>query len=263
MDDWVASGDGTKLAVRRYGSGTPLVLVHPSSGGLNSFAPIVPLLEGFELWAYARRGYAPSGNCERPKTFADDVADLQAVLDAAGGQADVLGASYGATVALHTTRTDSSGIRSVVLFEPPLFAAGSSLAGVLERYRACLDEGALASATRLFAAEVARVPAPLLDALAGSGDEATVDRAEAVGCLHDLEAMAADTLDMERWANVTTPTLLMQGSATWQPMPATMDALAVSLPAVRRAVLAGQSHFATHTAPALFARTVADFLGGI
>ena len=129
--------------------------------------------------------------------------------------------------------------------------------------RSCLDEDALAFATRLFAAEVARVPAPLLDALAGFGDEATADRAEAVGCLHDLEAMAADTLDMERWANVTTPTLLVQGSETWQPMPATIDALAGSLPAARRAVLAGQAHFATHTAPALFARTVADFLGGI
>jgi pimeloyl-ACP methyl ester carboxylesterase len=263
VDDWVTSGDGTKLAMRRYGSGTQLVLVHPSSGGLDSFAPIVPLLEGFELWAYARRGYAPSGSCERPKTFADDVADLQAVLDAAGGQADVLGASYGAAVALHTAHADSSGIQSLVLFEPPLFAAGSSLAGVLERYRSCLDEDALACATRLFAAEVARVPAPLLDAPASSRDEATADRAEAAGCLHDLEAMAADTLDMERWANVTTPTLLMQGSETWQPMPATIDALAGSLPAARRAVLAGQAHFATHTAPALFARTVADFLGGV
>src|SRR3954462_10371215 len=154
--------------MRRYGSGTQLVLVHPSSGGLDSFAPIVPLLEGFELWAYARRGYAPSGSCERPKTFADDVADLQAVLDAAGGQADVLGASYGAAVALHTAHADCSGIQSLVLFEPPLFAAGSSLAGVLERYRSCLDEDALACATRLFAAEVARVPAPLLDRPASS-----------------------------------------------------------------------------------------------
>src|SRR4051812_1661336 len=139
--------------MRRYGSGTQLVLVHPSSGGLDSFAPIVPLLEGFELWAYARRGYAPSGSCERPKTFADDVADLQTVLDAAGGQADVLGASYGAAVALHTAHADSSGIQSLVLFEPPLFSARSSLAGVLERYRSCLDEDALACATRLFAAQ--------------------------------------------------------------------------------------------------------------
>src|SRR4051794_41914228 len=98
--------------MRRYGSGTQLVLVHPSSGGLDSFAPIVPLLEGFELWAYARRGYAPSGSCERPKTFADDVADLQAVLDAAGGQAGVLGAAYGAAGAPPTAPAAPSGLPS-------------------------------------------------------------------------------------------------------------------------------------------------------
>jgi len=192
--------------------------------------------------------------------LAAGVPDLQAVSTMAGGQADVLGASYGATVALHAAHTAPSGMRSLVLFEPPLFAAGPTLDDVLERYRACLDEDAPADATRLFAADVARVPAPLLDALAGSGNEAAADRAEAVGSLHDLEAMVADTLDMARWAEVTTPTLLIQGRETWQPMPATMDALAGALPCVTRAVLAGQAHFAPHTAPALFAGTVADFL---
>jgi pimeloyl-ACP methyl ester carboxylesterase len=242
------------------GSGKPLVLVHPSSGGLDSFNPIAPLLDGHELWTYARRGYAPSNGCPRPKTFADDVADLQAVLTAGGGHADVLGASYGATVALHAARADSSGIRSLVLFEPPLFAAGSALDDTLARYRAYLQKDALATAARLFAAEVAQVPGPLLDGLTATGDDGTVDRAEAVGCLHDLEAMAADTSDIDRWADITVPVLLMQGTETWPPMPATMTALAGTLPRVTRAFLDGQAHFATHTAPDLFARTVTEFL---
>jgi pimeloyl-ACP methyl ester carboxylesterase len=146
-----------------------------------------------------------------------------------------------------------------VLFEPPLFAAGAGLRGTLARYRAWLDEGALAAAARVFAAEVARVPAPLLDALA-SADDTNSDRAEAIGCLHDLEAMTADALDLDRWTAVEVPTLLMQGSDTWAPMPATMDALAAVLPHVTRQLLAGQAHFATHTAPTLFAGAVATFL---
>jgi len=259
VDDLVISGDGTQLVVRRRGAGRPLALVHPSAGGLESFDPIVPLLDGLELWTYARRGYAPSDPVTRSKTFADDVADLQAVLAAAGGRADVLGASYGATVALHAARTNASGFRSLVLFEPPLFAAGAGLHAALARYRAWLDEGALTAAARLFAAEVARVPAPLLDALT-SADDTDDDRAEAIGCLHDLEAMAADTLDLDRWAAVEVPTLLMQGSETWAPMPATMDALAAVLRRITRRLLAGQAHFATHTAPALFAAAVATFL---
>ena len=97
-------------------------------------------------------GYAPSGICERPKAFADDVADLEAVVTAAGGRIDVLGVSYGATVALHAAHADRSGIRSPVVFEPPLFAGGSALGDVLARYRALLEEKALAAAARLFAA---------------------------------------------------------------------------------------------------------------
>jgi pimeloyl-ACP methyl ester carboxylesterase len=72
--------------------------------------------------------------------------------------------------------------------------------------------------------------------------------------------MTADTLDFDRWAAIEVPILLMQGPETWAPMPATMDALAAVLPHVTRQVLAGQAHFATHTAPLLFAAAVATFL---
>jgi pimeloyl-ACP methyl ester carboxylesterase len=175
-----------------------------------------------------------------------------------GGPAHLVGGSYGGTVALHAVR-DGLPVRSLTVWEAPLYSAGPRLKPVLDRYRALLVARQGPAADRLFAEEVARVPAALLDAMG----ELPGDPGRLESCLHDLEAMAADTLDMERWANVTTPTLLMQGSETWQPMPATIDALAGSLPAARRAVLAGQAHFATHTAPALFARTVADFLGGV
>jgi pimeloyl-ACP methyl ester carboxylesterase len=259
VNGWVTSDDGTKLAVRRYGSGRPVVLVHPSAGGLDSFDPIIPLIDGHELWVYARRGYAPSDDCVRPKTFADDVADLRAVVSAAR-KAHVLGASYGATVVLHAARARIPDIRSLVLFEPPLFAAGGRLADPLTRYRVLLAADELAPAARLFAAEVARVPAPLLDAVAGSEDNSAGDRAEAVGCLHDLEAMADDTEDIARWAEISAPTLLMYGTDTWPPMPTTIDDLAHAIPCVTRRPLAGQAHFATHTAPALFAQTASEFL---
>nr|WP_276610798.1 alpha/beta hydrolase [Kineococcus siccus] len=246
-------------------------MVHGSSGGLDSFDPITPLVRNRRWWGYARRGYAPSGGCAHPKVFADDVADLRAVIEAVGEPVDVLGASYGAIVALHCARDDDAhrtALRSLVLFEPPLFAAGPDLEGVLARYRTHLERSSLGAAARLFAAEVAQVPRPLLDALMGAddadvtapGDADEGDRAAAVGCLHDLEAMTADSGDLDRWAAVTAPTLLLQGSDTWAPMPATMDALAERLPRVRRAVLTGQTHFATHTAPEAFAEAVNDFL---
>lgn len=54
--------DGTGLAVRRLGQGVPVVMVHGSAGGLDSWNDVTRLLAGeFEVWMYARRGYAPSG----------------------------------------------------------------------------------------------------------------------------------------------------------------------------------------------------------
>jgi pimeloyl-ACP methyl ester carboxylesterase len=162
--------------------------VHGSARGLDSWEPVVPyLLDEFELWVYARRGYAPSETPSRPKRFADDVRDVQGVLAAAGGQAHLVGASYGVTVVLHAAR---SGL---------------------------------------------------------------------VGCLHDLEAMVADEPDVSRWTGIGVPVLLMHGSETWPPMPATMDALAGALAHADRKVLTGHSHFATHTAPALFAESLRTF----
>lgn len=254
--------DGTRLAVRRTGRGTPMVLVHGSAGGLDSWDPIVPLLtDAFEVWVYARRGYAPSDKPSREKTFADDVRDVKAVVAAAGGRVHVVGASYGGTVTLHALLAGVPGIRSAVVFEPPLFAAGPALKDVLDQYRALIEAGDLAAAAMLFAREVSRVPEVILQALAGSVGELDEVRArdEAVGCLYDLEAMAADEPDIRRWGQVDAPLLLMQGSNTWRPMPETLNALALAVPNAERLVLAGQAHFATHTAPALFANSLLNF----
>jgi len=225
MDITVTSADGTRLEARRSGRGEPMVLVHGTAGGLDSWDPVVPFLEdAFELWVYARRGYAPSGGCERAKTFADDVADLRAVVAAAGGEV---------------------GIRTLIVFEPPLFAGGAVAA--LDGYRAALAAGEAVAANRMFAAEVARVPAVVAAGLGAAPAD------EAVGMLHDLEALAADSADVARWGRIGIPVRIVQGSDTWAPMPETMDALAVALPGAERIVLEGQSHFATHTAPEMFA----------
>ncbi|GLY99292.1 hypothetical protein Acsp02_65450 [Actinoplanes sp. NBRC 103695] len=253
------------------------MLVHGSSGGLDSWDPVAPFLEDrYELWVYARRGYAPSDPCRRSKTYADDVADLRAVIAAAGGTAHVVGGSYGATVALHAAGESVRGltVQSLALFEPPLFAAGEATAGVLGPYRDLLEDGKVRAAALLFAEKVARVPAPILAALTGAepadesnegptgeSNEGPADgSSEAVGCLHDLEAMTADSLDVNRWSAVSLPTLIMQGGETWAPMPATMDALAAAMPAATRVVLPGQMHFATHTAPELVTAELAKFL---
>jgi len=253
----VVSADGTTLGARRFGHGIPVVLIHGSAGGLDSWDGVAPFLtDAFEVWVYARRGYAPSGTGAPENTFADEVADALAVVDAAGGDAHLVGASYGGTVALHVARNNASALRSLTIFEPPLFASGAALLSVLESYESLIASGELAAAARLFAEKVARVPTELLVTLQPEDG----DVAEAAGCLSDLRAMASDETDVDRWADITIPTLLMQGANSWQPIPSTMERLAGVLPAAHRIVLEGQSHFATRTAPELFATELLRFL---
>jgi pimeloyl-ACP methyl ester carboxylesterase len=214
------------------------------------------LAQDFETWVYARRGYQPSGPAKTPKSYADDVADLSAVLEAAGGAAHVVGASYGATVVMHALLRALPGLRSVVVFEPALYAAGPALEPVLTEYNQLLERGDTSGAARLFAEKVARIPIPLLDELGPI--EADPDELE--GCRHDLEAMTADSTDLARWSAISDPLLLLSGDSTWDPMPATMRALAAVIPGLQHSVLAGQSHFATHAAPQQFADAVLSYL---
>lgn len=267
----VRSGDGTRLVVRRVGSGDPVVLVHGSGGGLHSWETIAGrLAPHHEAWIPARRGYAPTDVPPGTKSFEDETADLSAVVQAAyessGTPVHLVGASYGATLALHTASAQPRGLRSLAIFEPPLFAAGAQVASLLDRYRAAFerDDARTMAAVRN---DVTRVPAEIAAVLAAAAGDRTPDpveaRRSAIGWLHDLEALAQDDTDLERWSSISVPTLLMQGADTWEPMPTTMDALATSLPAARRIIRPGQSHFVTMTAPALFADTLRQFFAEV
>ncbi|GAA2799668.1 alpha/beta hydrolase [Kitasatospora paracochleata] len=257
----VASPDGTALTCRRIGSGPPVVMVHGSGGGLHSWQPVADrLADRFELWTPARRGYAPSGPGRSPKRFADEVGDLAALIDLIGRPVHLVGMSYGATVALHAAAAGLP-VRSLVLWEPPLYAAGEELTPVLARYEELTARGDRRQAGLLLAAEVARVPAALL-ALMDAGEPADEEPDDSYGWCRDLESMAADTTDLHRWSAVTVPTLVMGGADTWQPMPQTLDRLADALPHVTRTTFPDQLHFAPSLIPDAVAAEIARFLPG-
>jgi pimeloyl-ACP methyl ester carboxylesterase len=266
-DQEIRSADGTRLVVRRAGAGDPVVLLHGSGGGLHSWTPVAERLAGsYRLWMPARRGYGPSDAPPGRKSFPDEVADLSAVIEAAGQPVHLVGGSYGATLALHTAAAEPGRLRSLAVFEPPLFAAGTSIEPLLERYRAAFerdDAGEMSAVLN----EVTRVPPAIVAAFAAAAGDQRPDPAEArrsaIGWRHDLEALAGDGTDTARWSSITVRTLLMQGADTWEPMPTTMNALAAALPAARRIIWPGQSHFATMTAPDLVADALREFFAEV
>ncbi|MGI5222593.1 alpha/beta fold hydrolase [Nocardia sp. CA-290969] len=254
-----ASFDGTVICYHRAGDGSPVIMIHGSGGGLHSWQPVAEHLpDRFDLWLPARRGYAPSGPGHSPKHFADEVRDLGAMIGMIGRPAHLVGMSYGATVALHAAASGLP-VRSLALWEPPLYAAGTELAPVLSRFEKLAANGEHKQAQRLLAEKVARVPAPLL-AQSAAIDDAEDTPDDSYGWSRDLESMVGDTTYLDRWASVTVPTLLICGADTWQPMPETVERLAAVMPRATMEIMPGQTHFAPSTAPGKVAGILADFL---
>jgi pimeloyl-ACP methyl ester carboxylesterase len=250
-----------ELATTVVGTGDPVVLVAGSGSGPDSWTPVAAALaDEFEVWSFVRRAYSGGPPERAPRTFAAEVADLRAVLDAVGRPAHVVGASLGATLALHTAAVDPTGIRSLVLFEPPLRLAGPHVGEVAVRHHELVAAGDYRAAGLLVAREVLHAPAFLLEALAQAPepDPAEAER-EAHGWEADLAQLAEDDPDVTRWSTITLPTLLLQGGRTWSPIPEGVEDLARALPHAERVSWPDESHFVTATAPELFAAAAAEF----
>jgi pimeloyl-ACP methyl ester carboxylesterase len=257
LESHVVSGDGTRLAARRSGSGTPLVMVHGAMGDLNSFAPLEePLAAQHTVWVYSRRGRGGSG--DGPQYGLErEVEDVLAVLEAAGEGAHLFGHSSGAFYAwLAAPR--ARGLRSLTLYEPPLRldrAAPAALEGMWAALDADDPDGALEAffpVADITAEEAAmlRTQEPVWEALRRGVR------------LFPREHRALQD-DGRRLLEATTPprvpTLYLYGTLTEAPIYPTLEEVAERLPQARLEPLPGQRHVAPMFDPATFAQKLLAF----
>lgn len=138
-DTTITSADGTTLAARRSGRGSPLVLVHGAIGDLDTFALIEGLLaERHSVWVYSRRGRGGSGDGP-DYSLQREVEDVLAVVAAAGHGVHLVGHSGGAAYCLFAA-TQAPSLRSLVLYEPPL-ALEAFDTTLIDAVQAALDDG--------------------------------------------------------------------------------------------------------------------------
>lgn len=243
------STDGTQIAYEVIGSGPALVLV---DGALcyRDMGPARGLAEElcgtFTVYTYDRRGRGESGPGSSPYAVEREVEDLAAVIQAAGGEAHVFGASSGGALALEAAGSGVP-IGRLAVYEVPFIVDDTHPGNdprLPERLQALVEEGRRGEAVKTFMRTVG-APAPFIALMRLMP---AWKRLTAVA--HTLPYDFSLVIDHEQgrplppgfYDRVEAATLVMAGGKSPQYMRNSQAAIADAVPSGRLETLPGQTH---------------------
>ena len=263
----VTSTDGTTIAYSRIGDGPAVVYVSPAFSH-RAFDPAMGqiaalLAPRFTVYTYDRRGRGESGDTA-PYAVEREIEDLAALIAEAGGSACVYGHSSGAVLAVNAAASGLA-ITRLALYEPP-FIVDDSRPPVPPDFVSHLNDLIAADqrgdAAAYFMMTGPGVPAEVIAQLRGDPSWAAFE-ALAPSLRYDAAITAptlrGEPLPTDRWASVTIPTLVMDGSLSPAYMRNGVQALADVLPNAQHQTLDGQDH---GVAPEAIVPALATFFAG-
>ena len=252
----VKSHDGTSIAFDRLGDGPPVVLVCGGSVDRTSNAPVAELLaDGFTVFNYDRRGRGDSGDT-RPYAVEREVEDIEAVIGAAGGSAQLYGTSSGAALALEGAATGLD-ITKLALWEPPFIPEGMPRppGDTAETFNELVESGRRGDAVEHFMSKVVGLPDEFV-AQARNAPFWPQQEALAHTLAYDATVMGDFVLPVDRAASVKVPTIVMAGTASFPWMSESARALAQIIPDGELRMLDQQTH---DVAPDVMASVLMEF----
>lgn len=255
------SKDNTLIAFERTGQGPPLVLVHGTAGSHASWDLVQPFLsKQFTLIAIDRRGRWGSGDAVE-YSIDREFEDIAAVMNSFDEPVNLLGHSYGAIIALEAA-LQSRNLRRLILYEPPVKTNMESFSSpeMVQLLRTNLANGQREQVLITFLQETAGMSAEGI-ARARTQPAWPYRVAAAHTILREIETVEhLYQFDPTRFRKMATKTSLLEGSDSPANAKAATQAVRAALPNSLIAIMLGQKHLATGTAPELFARIVIDFL---
>lgn len=251
------SADGTEIGYVARGDGPTLVITHGSVSTISQWGPIVDeLAKTFTCYVYDRRGRGSSDD-NQDYSMDTEVADLHAVLEAAGPGALQLAHSYGALVALHHALKHGVDTR-LILFEPPLNLDRLVAGEALETYRAAIDDGDNDRAMRVALEDMVEVPAEVVEGIAQSPLWPQLIEL-APTWTREFEVIDGLGFDHIHFADLPAGKLrLLVGAETTPLLAASTRALKKVLPDAGVTDMPGLDHFSHVTAPTELAAHVVD-----
>ena len=263
MTSQVISKDGTTLAVDSVGGGAPVILIGGAFNDRSTVAALGALLASrYTVVTYDRRGRGASDDKSTGYSVQNEIDDLAAVIEHAGGRASVFGHSSGGILALEAEMSHLP-VERLAVYEPSYVADPDQPrppADVFDRLTALVAAGDRDGAAELFLGEVAGVPAPGVAGMRAS---------EAWGFLASTAlSLPYDVLLTKPWelipasrlAAIHLPLLAIYGDQTMPGLAAATKAVARAVPEARLVTLGGEDHGVLNHAEAL-APTLIDFFG--
>ena len=246
----IQSKDGTSLAYDIYGSGPPLIYITGASC-FRSFWPIVQdakaLAKEFTVYNYDRRGRGDSGNT-LPWSVEREVEDIEALIDAVGGKANIYGHSSGAVLALEAALRLGDKVQKVVIYDASYVHDQTEkleYSQLRHKINQLLQEGKYAKAMKSFLSGIGMPKAFvfLLPLLPGW----KTMRALAPTLAYDME-LTRDLPPVKRATQVAAPMKILVGQKSPASLHSVADQLAKAIPNASFAQVAGQDHMVSATA---------------
>lgn len=245
----VTSKDGTTIGYDTIGHGPAVILVDGATGfrGYGAPSELAQLLApDFTVYYYDRRGRGESGDTQ-PFAVAREVEDIEALIDAAGGEAFLYGISSGGALALEAALGLPGKVKKLAIYEVPYDESD----GAIQAWHAYRTQLA-----KYIAADQRGEAVALFMRLVGAPDEMVAGMRQtpmwgmlesiAPTLAYDAAALGPDRrVPTTRAAALTIPTLIMDGGASYDIMPfmrASAEELAQAIPHAERSTLEGQQH---------------------
>jgi pimeloyl-ACP methyl ester carboxylesterase len=216
-----------------------------------------------DLYGY---GEGPNWPVDRSLSLADEVALLEPVFRAAGEPFHLVGHSYGGAVALRAAMANPRRLRSLVLFEPVLFAlltaedpdqpASHEIIAVRDDTTAAVDRGDVLAAAEQF---VNYWMGPTAWSL--TPDRQRVGVANAMPKVKaEWHAVFSEPTPLSEFARLDVPTLYLVGSESPSSSRKVADLLIGVLPRVVTCEIDGVGHMGPITHPEIVNATIETFL---
>ncbi len=250
----VTSADGTTIAYDRVGDGTAgtVILI----GGAFSFREYSTMVElaqtlaaDFDLTVlnYDRRGRGDSADSPGVYDVANEIADIAALVEVAGGKAALFGWSSGAALALLAAR-EVPGVTEVVAFEPPFVVDPKDHVppkDLADKLHPMIAADKRNKTVRYYMTKAMGMPWLMVGAMRMTPFWKNL-AATSNSTAHDWAVMQpymrGKSLDPADWSDVRVPVLVLAGDRTSPMLTRGAKAAAAALPSATFAELPGVSH---------------------